>query len=66
MCKKCKKAFRIDTRSEFDANADGYCPHCDNQWYIEIEAGGNDRQMAFAIDTVDGADQADLIRDERD
>ncbi|KAJ6256647.1 hypothetical protein Dda_8512 [Drechslerella dactyloides] len=32
VCKKCKKAFRKDSR-EFE-EADEYCPHCDNHYVL--------------------------------
>lgn len=31
ICKKCKKAFRLDV-TEFD-EAKQFCPHCDNHFY---------------------------------
>lgn len=31
ICKKCRKAFRLDV-TEFD-EAKQYCPHCDNHFY---------------------------------
>lgn len=33
ICKKCKKAFRLDV-TEFD-EAKQFCPHCDNHFYKE-------------------------------
>jgi DNA replicative helicase MCM subunit Mcm2 (Cdc46/Mcm family) len=33
-CKKCKKCFRKDTR-EWDADADSFCPHCDNLFVLD-------------------------------
>lgn len=35
ICKKCKKAFRKDSR-EFE-EADQYCPHCDNQFVLDAK-----------------------------
>ncbi|KAG9240777.1 hypothetical protein BJ878DRAFT_524282 [Calycina marina] len=35
ICKKCKKAFRKDSR-EFE-EADQYCPHCDNQFILDAK-----------------------------
>ncbi|TNJ27132.1 CHY zinc finger domain-containing protein [Giardia muris] len=64
-CKKCKKVFRIDVTT-FDPQSDGFCPRCDNQWYLEADTGENDRQMTVKFEMLDGTDQADAIRDERD
>lgn len=47
-CKKCKKVFKVHTR-DFDAEADGYCPHCDNHWYIEAEDPNKDKQVAVEV-----------------
>ncbi|KAH0577235.1 CHY zinc finger domain-containing protein [Spironucleus salmonicida] len=66
ICKKCKKTFRIDFRDGFDQEADGFCPRCDNQWFIEAADGREGQEVAFAIQAMDGVDQNDLIRDERD
>ena len=33
-CKKCKKVFKVHS-SNFEEEADGFCPGCDNKWFIE-------------------------------
>ncbi len=35
-CKKCKHVFRKDMRN-FDEETDGFCPKCDNQFFIEAK-----------------------------
>ena len=79
VCKKCRKAFRLDVR-EFD-EAKEYCPHCDNHFYkdaitpkaaIVAENADTrlDNRLAQLRDlrmkmVVDG-DDADLFGDEVD
>lgn len=65
ICKKCKKVFRIDV-TRFDAQSDGFCPRCDNQWYLEAETGDSDAKMTVKVELMDGCDEADAIRDTRD
>ncbi|KAM9999640.1 hypothetical protein ACTFIZ_008099 [Dictyostelium cf. discoideum] len=56
-CKKCKKVFR-KTISTFE-EADEYCPHCDNHYYLEakkpqpkisIELDGDERLHTLMLD----------------
>lgn len=35
-CKKCKHVFRKDMRT-FEEETDGFCPKCDNQFFIEAK-----------------------------
>lgn len=65
VCKKCKKVFKI-RYSEFDPEADGYCPRCDNHWYIEAEDPNKNKTMAVAVELAKGVDEVDAIVDERD
>jgi len=64
-CKKCKKVFRIDPFN-FDPDSDGYCPHCDNHWYIQAETPEDRAKMTLQLEAIDGVDETELIRDTRD
>eukprot|EP00768_Dysnectes_brevis_P000448 gnl/Dysnectes_brevis/1097_a1228_5375.p1 GENE.gnl/Dysnectes_brevis/1097_a1228_5375~~gnl/Dysnectes_brevis/1097_a1228_5375.p1 ORF type:complete len:141 (+),score=3.86 gnl/Dysnectes_brevis/1097_a1228_5375:51-473(+) len=65
ICKKCKKVFRVDM-TDFDEDADGHCPRCDNCWYLEAKTPQQTMQMKIEVEAVDGANEHDLIRDVRD
>eukprot|EP00703_Trepomonas_sp_PC1_P004318 JAP92288.1 hypothetical protein TPC1_15823 [Trepomonas sp. PC1] len=65
VCKKCKKVFKVNIR-EFDPEADGYCPQCDNHWYIEAEDPNANKQMAVQVELAKGVDEIDAMIDERD
>eukprot|EP00276_Gloeochaete_wittrockiana_P024624 CAMPEP_0184366156 /NCGR_PEP_ID=MMETSP1089-20130417/152379_1 /TAXON_ID=38269 ORGANISM="Gloeochaete wittrockiana, Strain SAG46.84" /NCGR_SAMPLE_ID=MMETSP1089 /ASSEMBLY_ACC=CAM_ASM_000445 /LENGTH=126 /DNA_ID=CAMNT_0026707647 /DNA_START=9 /DNA_END=389 /DNA_ORIENTATION=- len=45
-CKKCKHVFRKDTR-EWD-EADEFCPHCDNHYWIEAKTPEDSWEMPVA------------------
>lgn len=44
VCKQCKKAFRKDLR-DFD-EADQFCPHCDNEYFLPSASSGGYQQAA--------------------
>ncbi|KAL5470027.1 hypothetical protein PMIN07_002190 [Paraphaeosphaeria minitans] len=59
VCKKCKKAFRKDSR-EFE-DADEYCPHCDNHFVLEAKTP----QAQLQVEGEDIRKDARMIKDER-
>jgi uncharacterized CHY-type Zn-finger protein len=62
-CKACRKTFRVDL-AEFDPETDSFCPHCDNEWYMEAETADDSKQMTVKFDTE--VDESVMLRDERD
>eukprot|EP00766_Chilomastix_caulleryi_P000513 gnl/Chilomastix_caulleri/1501.p1 GENE.gnl/Chilomastix_caulleri/1501~~gnl/Chilomastix_caulleri/1501.p1 ORF type:complete len:128 (+),score=17.05 gnl/Chilomastix_caulleri/1501:16-399(+) len=64
-CKKCKKTFRVDL-TDFDPESDGFCPKCDNKWYVEAEVPADEVQKELKLENLDEKDAFDLIADERD
>ncbi|BFZ53124.1 hypothetical protein PYCC9005_000147 [Savitreella phatthalungensis] len=37
ICKKCRRAFRLDAREFEEDESKQYCPHCDNHFYREAK-----------------------------
>jgi len=56
-CKKCKHVFRKDMR-EFEEDVDGFCPKCDNQFWVDAQQP----KMGMAI-SVQG--DSNMVRDDR-
>ncbi|CAL6003368.1 CHY_zinc finger domain-containing protein [Hexamita inflata] len=65
ICKKCKKVFKVNIR-DFDPEADGFCPRCDNHWFVEAENPNDRKQMTVEVELAKGIDEIDAIVDERD
>ncbi|RVD81809.1 uncharacterized protein DFL_009656 [Arthrobotrys flagrans] len=59
ICKKCKKAFRKDSR-EFE-EADEYCPHCDNHYVLEAKTP----KAALRVESEDVRMDSRFIKDDR-
>ncbi|KIW42844.1 uncharacterized protein PV06_06352 [Exophiala oligosperma] len=59
ICKKCRKAFRKDTR-DWD-ESDEYCPNCDNHFVIDAKTP----QAALKIESDDTRMDARMLKDER-
>ncbi|KAK6352589.1 hypothetical protein TWF730_009412 [Orbilia blumenaviensis] len=59
ICKKCKKAFRKDSR-EFE-EADEYCPHCDNHYVLEAKTP----KAALRVESEDVRMDNRFIKDDR-
>ena len=63
LCKKCKKVFRKDM-SDFE-EADEFCPHCDNHYYIEAETPEMKGELRFEVEAKEGYEHK-LMKDERE
>ncbi|KAF2497217.1 hypothetical protein BU16DRAFT_526236 [Lophium mytilinum] len=59
VCKKCKKAFRKDTR-EFE-DSDEYCPHCDNHFVLEAKTP----KASLQVESEDVRVDARMLKDDR-
>ncbi|KAF2718956.1 hypothetical protein K431DRAFT_322022 [Polychaeton citri CBS 116435] len=59
-CKKCKKVFRIRP-AEFDEEADGFCPRCDNQFYVEAKTP----RAELKVESDDVRVDARMLKDQR-
>ncbi|KAJ4346677.1 uncharacterized protein N0V89_010608 [Didymosphaeria variabile] len=59
VCKKCKKAFRKDSR-EFE-DADEYCPHCDNHFVLDALTP----QAKLQVEGEDVRKDARMLKDDR-
>jgi uncharacterized CHY-type Zn-finger protein len=57
-CKKCKHVFRKDMRN-FDEETDGFCPKCDNQFFIEAKTPQGGFVVQFQGDS-------NMVRDDRE
>jgi uncharacterized CHY-type Zn-finger protein len=47
-CKKCKHVFKKDMR-EFDHETDGYCPKCDNEYFIDAKTPNQEGYYAISV-----------------
>jgi len=59
ICKKCRKAFRKDTR-DWD-ESDEYCPHCDNHFVIDALTP----KAALKVESEDTRMDPRMLKDER-
>jgi len=59
-CKKCKHVFRVDMQ-DFEPESDGFCPKCDNEFFIEAKTPQTEGQLMISIEGDDG-----LMRDHRE
>ncbi|KAF1969632.1 hypothetical protein BU23DRAFT_557461 [Bimuria novae-zelandiae CBS 107.79] len=59
VCKKCKKAFRKDTR-EFE-ESDEYCPHCDNHFVLDALTP----KAELRVEGEDARKDARMLKDDR-
>ena len=57
-CKKCKHVFKKDMRN-FDEETDGFCPKCDNQFFIEAKTPKGGYVVSLQGDS-------NMVRDERE
>lgn len=59
VCKKCRKAFRKDTKDWDDS--DEYCPNCDNHFVIDALTP----KAALKVESDDVRMDARMLKDER-
>jgi len=59
-CKKCKHVFRKDMR-EFDEEVDGYCPKCDNQFFVDAKTPNQEGYYAISVQG-----DSNMVRDDRE
>jgi uncharacterized CHY-type Zn-finger protein len=59
-CKKCKKVFRKDA-TDFDEDADKFCPHCDNEFVLDAVVP----QGELRAEIEDPRKDSRMIKDDR-
>ncbi|KIV93025.1 hypothetical protein PV10_04270 [Exophiala mesophila] len=59
ICKKCRKAFRKDTRDWDDS--DEYCPNCDNHFVLEAVTP----KAALKVESDDVRMDSRMLKDDR-
>jgi len=59
ICKKCKKAFRKNTKEWEDS--DEFCPNCDNHFVIDAKTP----KAALKVESEDTRVDARMLKDDR-